>query len=151
MSSPLKEWMLEWAISEEDWSWVKHGVSDKMSIESYGSRIVLWFQRILSSIARSWMNHIALNIPYIRERTRCIKTWIRNSQVCGRMWQMLESQGLPSEIHWKSTTFEYPRVEVGRHMYVLHCGSTSHLAWAWLYMGHCGSFDEVISLHTFWH
>jgi hypothetical protein len=46
---------------------VKHGVSDKMSIESYGSRIILWFQRILSSITRSWMNHIALNIPYIRE------------------------------------------------------------------------------------
>jgi hypothetical protein len=39
MSSPLKEQTLEWVISEEDFSEAKQSASDKMSMESYGSRI----------------------------------------------------------------------------------------------------------------
>jgi hypothetical protein len=52
---------------------------------------------------------------------------------------------------WQPTTLEHSWVEIGKHLYGLHCGSLSHLAWVRLYMGNCGSFDEISSLHTRWH
>jgi hypothetical protein len=55
MSSPLRKQILEWGISEEDWNWVKHSVSDKTLMGFCGSRITLWSQRTSSFAARSWM------------------------------------------------------------------------------------------------
>jgi hypothetical protein len=77
MSSPLRRRTLEWGISEEDWSWVKHNVSDKMSMKFYGSRIALWSQGTSSFITWSWMRLIAIDTLSIKEPTRCIKTWRR--------------------------------------------------------------------------
>jgi hypothetical protein len=64
---------LEWVISTEGWNWEKLNASDKMLIEFYGSRIISWFQRTLSFIARSWTRPTAHGILFIREPTRCIK------------------------------------------------------------------------------
>jgi hypothetical protein len=69
----IRRLTLEWVISEEDCNWVKSNVSGKMPIESYGSRITLWSQRILIFAARSWMRLIALDILSIRGQIRCIK------------------------------------------------------------------------------
>jgi hypothetical protein len=52
---------------------VKLNVFDKMLMEFYGSRTVLWFQRTSSFSARLWMRLIALGIISIQESTRCIK------------------------------------------------------------------------------
>jgi hypothetical protein len=41
------------AISEEDYGWMKHSVSNKMPMEFYGSRIASWFQRTSSFTVRS--------------------------------------------------------------------------------------------------
>jgi hypothetical protein len=70
---------VEMGISEEGWSWVKHSVSDKMPMEFYFARIVLWCQRTLSFTARSWMRLIVLDTLSIQEPTRCIKTCRRVS------------------------------------------------------------------------
>jgi hypothetical protein len=73
MSSPPKEWMLEWVISTEDYSWEKLNDSDKMPMEFCSSRTALWFEWTLNFTAISWMRLIAHGILSIREPTRCIK------------------------------------------------------------------------------
>jgi hypothetical protein len=48
------------------------------------------------------------------------------------MWlnvTLVEELKLTLEIHEKPAAFEYSHVEVGRHLYGLHCGSTAYLAW----------------------
>jgi hypothetical protein len=42
-------------------------------MEFYGSRIALWFRKISSFTARSWMRLIALGILFIWVQIRCIK------------------------------------------------------------------------------
>jgi hypothetical protein len=83
MSSLLRKWMLEWSISKEGWSWVKHSIFGRMLMDFYGSSITLWSQRTLSFAARSWMRLIALDTLFIQEPTRCIKTWRRVSRGWG--------------------------------------------------------------------
>jgi hypothetical protein len=73
MSLPPKEQTLEWVISTKDWSWEELNASDKMSMEFYGSRTAMWFQKISSFATRSWMRPIAHSILSIWEPTRCIK------------------------------------------------------------------------------
>jgi hypothetical protein len=54
---------------------------------------------------------------------------------------MSESQGRSFETCWKPATLEHSQVEIGGHMYGFHCGTTSHLMWVQLCLGHCGLFD----------
>jgi hypothetical protein len=91
MSSPFKERILEWVISAEDWSWEKLNSSDKMSMEFYGSRTALWYQRkARSPFHRSvsyhrqvWANVLQVELPsrlsgvhnmfHISQLKRCLK------------------------------------------------------------------------------
>jgi hypothetical protein len=61
---------------------------------------------------------------------------------------MSESQGQSFKTCRKPTTLEHSRVEMGKHLYGLHCGFASHLVWVQLNMGHHGPLDQVSSLHT---
>jgi hypothetical protein len=39
------------------------------------------------------------------------------------------SQGRSFETRQKPTTLKHSRVEMGKHLYELHCGLASHLTW----------------------
>jgi hypothetical protein len=61
---------------------------------------------------------------------------------------MSKSQGQSSETHRKPATIEHPRMEMGEHLYGLHCGFAPHLGWVQLDMGRCGLLDYVGPLYT---
>jgi hypothetical protein len=53
----------------------------------------------------------------------------RDCEVYVWMWNMLKCQGRSSATCWKPTTLEHSWVEMGKHIYGLHCGFASHLTW----------------------
>jgi hypothetical protein len=88
------------------------------------------------------------NISRLEEKFLVDKNEEGNRKICVRVWHVLKGQGRSFEANWKSTTFEYSWVEVGKQLHGLHRGFASHLAWEKLDMGHCGPPDQVGSLYT---
>jgi hypothetical protein len=64
------------------------------------------------------------------------------------MRHLLKGQGRSSQTCRFATTVEYSYLEVGRHQYGFHRGSSSDCPQVWFHLGDCWSIHEVCSHHS---
>jgi hypothetical protein len=69
------------------------------------------------------------DVSRFEEEFLAAKNEVRDSKVCVRMSHLSKSQGWSIETRQKPATLEHSWVEMGKHLYGLHCGFASHLAW----------------------
>jgi hypothetical protein len=68
------------------------------------------------------------DVPRFEEEFLVDKNEARNSKICDWMWHMSGSHGWSFETCQKSATLGYSQLEMVKHMYILYCGFTAHLA-----------------------